>query len=272
MHGYRAKAVLFLLGGVLALGLVALAWAIGPGSSEAQQDAMYNCPQAGKWAISVWDGDDSTDSGQALATCDAVRVDFAYYIDPDTQGWSRWFAGRADISNLLTLNNMQGVLAYGAVSAPPPSPAPSPTPSPTPTPTGQYSFTFPSFYGEPDTFRGTVEEIRIMDSIPGAGFYTGTVTPPVGGQFAVVLMTVTNIGSEAVYVGSFSFTLRDDQDRVFTLELTGPMEQNAAEAYFDRAGIYDIIMPGITLDMVFVFLVPEGTTGLVAERYATDGW
>jgi hypothetical protein len=53
MCSVRAKAVLPLLGGLVALGLLTLAWAIGPGSSEAQQDAMYNCPQAGKWAISA---------------------------------------------------------------------------------------------------------------------------------------------------------------------------------------------------------------------------
>ena len=130
MHRYKAKAVLLLLAGALALGLVALAWTIGPGSSEAQQGAMHNCPQAGKWAISVWDGADGTDTSEALATCGQGAVDFAYYIDPDTQAWLRYFAARTDISNLLTLNNMQGVLAYGAVGAPPLSPTPLSTPTP----------------------------------------------------------------------------------------------------------------------------------------------
>jgi len=128
MHCYKAKAVLLLLAGALVLGLLTLALAIGPGSSEADQGAMHNCPQPNKWAISVWDGADGTDTSEALATCGEGAVDFAYYIDPDTQGWLRYFAARADISNLLTLSNMQGVLAHGG---PPPSPTPTPTPTPT---------------------------------------------------------------------------------------------------------------------------------------------
>jgi len=107
---------------------------------------MHNCPQAGKWAISVWDGDDSTETAQALATCGAVPVAAAYHLDPQTQAWLRWFADRPDpqISNLVTLDNMQGVLAHGALGPsqvtptptpiPPPSPIPTPTPTPTPTP------------------------------------------------------------------------------------------------------------------------------------------
>ena len=121
MRSVRAKAVLLLLAGALALSLVALAWAIGPGSSEAQQDAMYNCPQAGKWAISVWSGDDGTDTGDALATCGDPTVDLAYYIDPDTQRWLGYFVGRADISTLPTLSDKQGVIARGSIGAVPTS-------------------------------------------------------------------------------------------------------------------------------------------------------
>jgi hypothetical protein len=267
MHCYRAKAVLLLLAGALAVGLLTLAWAIGPGSSGAQQGTMHNCPQAGNWAISVWDGPDDADTGEALATCGSGAVDFAYYIDPETQQWLRWFAGRAEITNLLTLANMQGVIAHGAVAPQPPSP----TATPTPTPTGGYTFTFPSFYGEPDTFRATLEEIRMMDSIPGGEFYPAVI-PPEGGEFAVALMAVTNIGSEGADVSSFSFRLRDDQGRLFTMDFAEAFSaQWAAETYFDRLGIYDTIMPGITLDMVFVFLVPDGTTGLVAERCPDSG-
>ena len=57
---------------LIAVGLVA--WALATGSSEAQQDGIHNCPQAGKWAISVWDGPDGTETGEALATCEAVDV------------------------------------------------------------------------------------------------------------------------------------------------------------------------------------------------------
>jgi len=72
---------------------------------------MQNCPRASKWAISVWSGDDGTDAGQALATCGEGAVNVAYYIDPETQGWLRWFAGQPELSNLDTLNDMQGVIA-----------------------------------------------------------------------------------------------------------------------------------------------------------------
>jgi len=119
-----------LLAGALALGLLTLAWGIGPGPSEAQQDAMHNCPQPGKWAISVWDGDDGTDTGEALATCGAVPVVAAYYLDPQTGGWLGWFAGQPGMPTLATVNNMQGVLALGAIGAPPPSPTPTPTATP----------------------------------------------------------------------------------------------------------------------------------------------
>jgi beta-lactamase superfamily II metal-dependent hydrolase len=116
----------------LALGLVAVMWATGTGLSQAPQGAMQNCPQAGKWAISVWSSDSATDTGQALATCDEEGIAVAYSIDPDTQAWSRWFADRPDISTLTALDDMQGVLALGSFN---PTPTIIPIPSLTPTPT-----------------------------------------------------------------------------------------------------------------------------------------
>jgi hypothetical protein len=127
MRRDKTKAGLLLLAGLLALGLLTVAWAIGPGSSEAEQGAMHNCPQPGKWAISVWDGPDGTETGQALDTCGEGAVAAAYYLDPQTQGWSRWFAGQPQMTTLATLNNVQGVIALGAMGAPPPSPTPTPT-------------------------------------------------------------------------------------------------------------------------------------------------
>ena len=249
----------------LVVAIVLVAGALATGSSEAEQGTMHNCPQAGKWAISVWEGPDGTETGQALATCGAGAVDFAYYLDPGTNGWLGYFEGRQEVSKLLTLDNMQGIIAHGAVGAP--------SPSPTPTPTGGYTFTFPSSYGEPDTFRGTVEEIRMMDSIPKTGYHEG-VTAPAGSTFAVVLMKVENIGTDPAYVGSYSFRLRDSLGRHFTLSYDEPDSlevQWAAQDYFQRVGVSDDIQPGITLDMVFVFLVPDGTTGLVAERCPDSG-
>ena len=99
---------------MLGLGLVTLVWAMEIGPSQAQQGAMQNCPQAGKWAISVWSGDDGRETGQALATCGEGAAVAAYYLDPETQVWWRWFAGRPQVSNLSMVNDMQGVLALGS--------------------------------------------------------------------------------------------------------------------------------------------------------------
>ncbi|GAG08995.1 unnamed protein product, partial [marine sediment metagenome] len=56
MRNRGRKLALLLPAGMLAVGLLALVWAIGIGSSEADEGTMQNCPQAGKWAISVWSG------------------------------------------------------------------------------------------------------------------------------------------------------------------------------------------------------------------------
>jgi beta-lactamase superfamily II metal-dependent hydrolase len=129
MHSRMERLALLFLATILALGLVALVCATGIGSSQAQQGAMQSCPQAGKWAISGWSGDDGTDAGQALATCDEETIAVAYSIDPDTQAWSRWFADRPDISTLTTLNDMQGVLTLGGLE---PTRTVTLVPSPTP--------------------------------------------------------------------------------------------------------------------------------------------
>jgi len=117
MTGIRIKFCLSAAVALAALALLATLWANGSSPSEAQQGAMHNCPEPRKWAISVWSGDDSTDTAQALATCGEGAVDFAYYIDPDNQNWLRYFVGRAEISNLTTLDEMQGVLAFGGATA-----------------------------------------------------------------------------------------------------------------------------------------------------------
>jgi beta-lactamase superfamily II metal-dependent hydrolase len=124
MHSLRVKASLLLLGAASIVALVTLAWAIGLSSSEAQDATMHNCPQAGKWAISVWSGDDGTGAEQAFATCDDAGVAVAYTIDPETQAWSRWFADRPEMTTLSTLDNMQGVITQGSVSVLPPTPTP----------------------------------------------------------------------------------------------------------------------------------------------------
>ena len=96
-----------------------LAWPLTTGSSQAQAGSMHNCPPAGKWSIAVWDGSSGTEATDALATCGEDSVAAAYSLDPQTGGWSRWFAGKPDVSNLPPLNDMQGVLVLGQPSATP---------------------------------------------------------------------------------------------------------------------------------------------------------
>jgi hypothetical protein len=96
---------------------------------------MHNCPPAGKWSIGVWEGQSGTAAGDALATCGASTVAAAYSLDPQTGGWSRWFAGKPDVSNLPPLSDLQGVLALGAAGGPATTPTSAATATPAATPT-----------------------------------------------------------------------------------------------------------------------------------------
>jgi hypothetical protein len=98
----------------VALAITSLAWPTG--TARQDNDQMVNCPRAGKWSIAVWDGPADTDAQAALDTCADTSVDAAYYLDPDTQGWLRWFTGRPEVSNLSTLDELQGVLALGGAA------------------------------------------------------------------------------------------------------------------------------------------------------------
>jgi hypothetical protein len=82
-------------------------------SAEGSAFQLHNCPQPGKWAISAWDGPNDTAIDEAVATCPDTSVAAAYWLDPQTQGWLRYFYGRPDISNLATINDVQGVITLG---------------------------------------------------------------------------------------------------------------------------------------------------------------
>ena len=123
MRNSRLLFVLVALGAVLAVGVAGLAWTLSAGSSEAQQGTVHNCPSAGKWSIAVWEGDDAAAVDQALATCGEDAVAAAYALDGDTGQWSRWFAGKPDVSNLSTVDNMEGVLALGGAAGTPGTPS-----------------------------------------------------------------------------------------------------------------------------------------------------
>jgi len=109
-------------------------WALAAG-------AIHNCPQAGKWAITVWNGANGTDMSQALSYCTEGTMEAAYSLDSETQTWSRWFANKPEISNLSSLDNLEGVIVLAAAVVPTPTPTPvstvttTPTAIPTSTPT-----------------------------------------------------------------------------------------------------------------------------------------
>ena len=105
------------------------------GEEWAPEPAMHNCPQAGKWAIAVWEGANGTDINQALSSCGDGAIEAAYSLDPETQIWSRWFLGEPEISNLSSLDDLQGLMALGAAVAPTPTATPVFTVTPTPTAT-----------------------------------------------------------------------------------------------------------------------------------------
>ena len=182
---------------VLALGLVAFAWTIGTGSSEAQQ-AMLNCPQAGKWSIAVWEGSDGTDTGQSLATCGGTSVAAAYYIDPETQEWERWFAGRPEVSSLGTLNHNQGVLALGGggvlptattTLTPTASATLTPTVTPTLTPTGVPTPVAFQKGDEDLTFHMETASFELQWMVMGEGWVELTVYRRDAGSETVVCIT-----------------------------------------------------------------------------------
>ncbi len=74
---------------------------------------MNGCPLAGKWALSVWNGPNATETADALAPCTEV-VSVAYWLDPQTQTWQRYVHERPDLTTLSHLDNLQGVFALGS--------------------------------------------------------------------------------------------------------------------------------------------------------------
>jgi hypothetical protein len=76
---------------------------------------LRNCPGAGKWAMSAWDGQGAIAAEQALATCSG-GVQAAYWLDPTTQGWLRYLRDHSELSNLGMLQPSQAVLALAPTS------------------------------------------------------------------------------------------------------------------------------------------------------------
>jgi hypothetical protein len=118
---------------------------------------MHNCPPAGKWSIAVWDGA-RTAATDALAACGADAVAAAYSLDPQTGAWSRWFAGKPDVSNMAPLNDMQGVLALGGAAVTTPTPVATTTPVPTPAVTATATPTAPTGAPQSGIYSGTTSQ------------------------------------------------------------------------------------------------------------------
>jgi hypothetical protein len=94
------------------------------GQAWAPVAMMHNCPQPGRWAMAVWDGSGLMETEQALASCDEAMIEAAYYLDPETQIWSRWFFGEPEISTLSSLDGLQGLMALGSAVATTPASTP----------------------------------------------------------------------------------------------------------------------------------------------------
>jgi hypothetical protein len=101
--------------GVIAFGSASesVSAAAAPSAQAQLANRMEGCPEPGKWAISVWNGEAGTPTGLALATCPAATVVTAYWLDPQTQKWKRYFDGKPDVTNLLELGEMQGLIVLG---------------------------------------------------------------------------------------------------------------------------------------------------------------
>ena len=172
----------FVLSGAVCALLVVVglaAWGLAARSSDAQAGTMHNCPPPSKWSIAVWQGASGTAAGDALAACGAGSVAAAYSLDSQTGAWSRWFAGKPEVSNLPPLNDMQGVLALGSATGPTATATPAATPTHTPTPaatqtpapkvfTGQGDKTTSVFSA--DTWSFTVKWTTASDDPEWAGF------------------------------------------------------------------------------------------------------
>ena len=88
-----------------------------PAPTPQPRGQLLNCPSANRWSIAVWSGLEDTPTGEALATCAEGGVSAAYSLDPDSQGWWRYFPDHLDFSTLGALDDMQAIIALGSGSA-----------------------------------------------------------------------------------------------------------------------------------------------------------
>jgi hypothetical protein len=195
---------LFTVACVLLAAFVVGVWGGKADSSEAQGDTIHNCPPAGKWSIAVWDGAGGTAAGDALATCGTDAVAAAYSLDSQTGAWSRWFAGKPDVSNLAPLSDMQGVLALGAAAGPAPTATATATPVATETPP-----TVPTATATPSP--------TATAGAPQSGIYNGTTSQgrPIEFDVAAGSQTITRIKFQAEGTCGTGCTCQGDVEKNF---------------------------------------------------------
>jgi hypothetical protein len=175
-------------------------------------EGVVECPAAGKWSLAVWAGDDDTPTDEALATCGVGNVDFAYYIDPDTQDWRRYFVGRVEISDLPALASGQGFLAHGTMGAP--SPAPTATPSAT-TPPAEPAADKWALWSEGTRLRGAnIYQRRVYPELDDGSMGSGPVGPPYTqddfDRLAALGANYVNISHPGLFSETPPYTLDED--------------------------------------------------------------
>jgi hypothetical protein len=82
--------------------------------------------------------------------------------------------------------------------------------------------------------------------------------PPTG-KFVAVYLSCTNNDTETAAVGLFSFSLRDNQNRLF--RFADPEAQVSAGNKYDKEIIHTEVEPGVPTEFVFVFDVPTDASG-----------
>ncbi|UCH87551.1 MAG: hypothetical protein JSU97_03990 [Dehalococcoidia bacterium] len=117
----QVKRFSFVVGSLLFLlaasAMVALVLVNGNRGSALEEGSLTVCPGPGKWAISVWTGDDSAAAEDALASCADIRA--SYWLNPDSQLFLRNFgAERPELNTLLSIDNLQALFVQGGPTAP----------------------------------------------------------------------------------------------------------------------------------------------------------
>jgi len=201
MRNSKRSGFLLAAGAALAVGLLALVWAMETGSSEEQQGTLHNCPRADKWAISVWPGASGTATDQAVASCTEATVAAAYWIDPQTQTWKRYFDGRPEISDLTTLDRMQGIITLGREQA---APAPELTCTHYVAPSGDNDN--PGTAQAPwQTIQHAANAAQPADTVcVSAGSYSEDVTFPSSGTADAAITFAAAPGETATVLGSLT--------------------------------------------------------------------